>query len=436
MRSALRCFFLVLGLGCTRAPGSVPVPTSEPVEPLSFHQDIDELAQRLRDLHPRTFKYLTEADFDALLVETKAGLTPETSEREFLWAFRRVVASVACGHTRTDYFGREDALIRPSERFPVDVRWVNGGLYVIDPLESSGLVAAGSQILAINGVDVSELMSAIYDRIEADAFIPHYKRAFFNAYATGMLTYAAGFPETYRVRVTDRAEDITLTPLTSFRYRPLVSPEDPCQSAWCFRFEGDVAVLTVRSFDISGGRVEAYQTFIDDAFSKIRSRPASALVVDVRGNFGGAGLAANYLLRHIADKPYRYWKDAPDGNEFLFREQTPHPGAFAGPAYILVDGGTQSSVGHFIVLAKYNGFAEIVGESSGSTFIVNDSKQRFESTHHRVSYTVATETYEVAVDGYSETEGVSPDTPIRRTVDGWIGGKDTQLAALLERLAR
>ncbi|MEO1174956.1 MAG: hypothetical protein AAFX94_23315 [Myxococcota bacterium] len=42
---------------------------------MSFHQDIDELAQRLRDLHPRTFKYLTEADFDALLVETKAGLT-------------------------------------------------------------------------------------------------------------------------------------------------------------------------------------------------------------------------------------------------------------------------------------------------------------------------------------------------------------------------
>lgn len=212
---------LAVGLGlmlasCTQdVPSTVTTAAAPAPNPavLPYQVDIELLASRIKEEHPRPFRMISEPEFDAIVAEAKAGIRPEFAQRDTLWAFSHILTSLGCGHSRQLYFNQEDSLIKPEDRFPVDVRYVDGELYVFDPLANSDVLAVGDVIKTINGRKVDDIIAEIYQHIPADMNLPFSKRHFFNIYATSYLTYALNFPHHYTVSVAGESDELALAAL-------------------------------------------------------------------------------------------------------------------------------------------------------------------------------------------------------------------------------
>ena len=120
---------------------------AEEVTAAALKRELATLGEQLKSLHPDPFAVITEEAFETLLDAVRSGVDAETTPADQLWNFSQLIAAIGCGHTRLDFFNQEDALIRPPERFPVDVRFVGERLYVIDPLVNADLPSSALRAL-------------------------------------------------------------------------------------------------------------------------------------------------------------------------------------------------------------------------------------------------------------------------------------------------
>lgn len=405
-----------------------------------YRADLSELAERIKQEHPDPFRVITEADFDALLMSEQSRLDATSSKRDLLWAFSRVLASIGCGHSRMSYFNQENALITAAERFPVEVRRLDERLLIIDPLSNDGLLRAGEEVIAINGREVSDILAEIALHIGTDANLPYYRTHLFNGYATSYLTYALDFPDHYRIRVAGRPEEITLKPLQAFTFKPRIAPTDPCQDNLCYRVDAatDVGIMTVRSFAYYGERGAEFLTFVERAFADATEHQRRALIIDVRGNQGGSGLAAAAILKRLASTPFAYFSGTSDprGRAELFDTQTPVETGYVGPVVVLTNGDTVSSVPHFLALVKTHGMALLAGEPAGGNHVTHDGAVSLVSSEFGIEYRIARMRFEVAVSGQAADDPILPDIPIAQSAERWITGRDVMLESLLGLISR
>ena len=414
---------------------------NEPEEAAEFRAELAELAEIIKSDHPRPFRMISEADFDALVADRMATLTATSDKRDVVWAMNEIIASIGCGHSRLPYFTQEDALVKIAERFPVDVRLVRDRLFVIDPLSNAGAVSVGDEITRINGRSVDEIRAEIFRHMPADQNFDASKWRMFNFYATSYVTYALGFPDAYAINVAGASDPISLKPLDRFDHKPIIHPNDPCQQTLCFRIDDatGVGVMTIRSFNFYGEQGAEFAKFVDESFAQLTAREPQALVIDVRGNHGGSGLAAAYILRRLADAPFAYWDSTETDEravEQLFEMQNPVDVGFSGNAYILLSGDTFSVVPHFAAVAKEHGLATLVGQRAGGNASTNDGKLKHVSKHSGFEYFVSRMRFDVATPSISLDEPLAPDVYYAYTVDDVLHGEDSVLARTVQLAAQ
>lgn len=397
----------------------------------AYLEDFDELVSRLLDRHPQPYAFISETEFQKQVAATRQSISADTSLRDFIWMLSATIASVGCGHTTLGYFNQEDALLPDSLRLPVDARYVDGRLYVIDPLINADLVQTGDQLLSINGVDASKVRAQIHRHISADAHIATAKDILLNAYLNAYVAYQLDTPTGYTVVTKSSPTPLQLQPLKTYQYSPLRDPNDPCQENLCFRWldSHDSALLTIRSFAYYGDKFPVFEAFINQTFAQMAEERAKYLVIDVRGNAGGSGAASAYLLQHITPRSFAFYAKDSAGNEALKRPQAPAANRFRGDIYVLADGGSQSSSGHFLSLAKSGQLATIIGEEAGATYTVNDNAERFEATNTGIRYKIARTQFFTTAEGLPIDQGVLPDHQVRASIEGILDGRDTVLDA-------
>jgi C-terminal processing protease CtpA/Prc len=348
---------------------------------------------------------------------------------------RRIMTSIGCGHSRPFYFTAEEKYIKTQERFPVDVRVIGGQMYVIDPLDNPDSVAIGDEITAINGRPIESVMEDILLRIPVDGNAIEPKLNEFNISATSYLTYALGFPESYEVQIAGRNSKLALNPLTTFEHKPLRSPNDLCREDLCYQVDNarNIGVMTIHSFAFYGERSQQIVDFVADAFEDLAANNRSGLIIDMRDNGGGSGLAANWILRRIATEPYQYWSAASDprGRDELFELQKPVDTGFNGPTTILMNEATFSVVPHFLALVKEHGMATLVGTPAGGTKSTNDGKRQYVSKNTDYQYTIARMIFEVDAPSLSAEELITPDILIKPTLDDILLRQDSVLEKAL-----
>ena len=404
-----------------------------------YRAELDLLAQRIKEEHPSPFRVISESEFDSLVSKAKADLRPEHAKRDTLWAMSEIIGSIGCGHSKLFYFVAEDQLINPEDRFPVDVRYVDGSLYVFDPLANAGRVSVGDEIRFINGRDVDEIMDEVYRHISGDANFPFAKRHLFNVSATSYLTYALDFPESYSLTLEGQTKPISLKALESFRHAPIISPKQPCQDNLCYRVDEttNAGLLTLRSFAYYGDSGAEFAEFINTSFDDLIDNQRDALIIDIRDNQGGSGLAGAYVLRRIADMPFTYFtqESDPRAAEGLFDLQLPADMTFERPTYVLANGHTFSSVPHFAAVAKANDFAVLVGETLGGNHATFDGKLRFASDLTGAEYFVARMPFVVEAGDADPMDPLRPDIAIPYTVEETLSREDRMLETLLDKIA-
>ncbi len=399
------------------------------LDPAALKRELRALSEQLRTVHPDAFAVISAQDFEALTSELASSIDSETTKEDQLWNFSRLLAAVGCGHTKLGFFNQEDSLISPEERFPVDVRFLKEKLFVIDPLVNRDRVAPGAEIRSINGISVTDLQRTIFDHISSDHHNPGAKTSYANAYASSYLTYALGYPESYVITIQGSDTATALLPLTTFQHKPVIDPASQCQETLCLDIDQEgLALMTIRNWDFYGERLAVFEKFVDDSFQTLLEKPVKALLIDVRGNLGGSGSASAYLLRHLAKSPFAYFAEHSAGNPALKRLLEPSAIRFDGPLFVLANGQTGSSTGHFLSLVKERGMATHIGFPSGAGSRVHDNKQQFRSEASGISYAIARSTFRAATPDLGATTAVEPDFTLTFTVDDLLAEQDAVLA--------
>jgi hypothetical protein len=407
----------------------------------SFRGDIEEFAETIRAEHPRPYRFQTQEAFETLVGSELDSVDASWDRRDLLWSMNRVIASIGCGHSgMTPYFNQEDQFIEPASRFPVEARLVDGRLIVIDPLTNDDLVSVGDEIQSINGRLVPDIVAEAFQHISADNNLPGPKRHRFNVYATSYLTYTLGFPDSFTITTDGRSTPCVLAPLEEFTHKPVVDPKDLCKDRLCYRTDPEtgVHIMRIRSFAFYGEEGGVFAQFINDSFDAMAGTNDRPLIIDVRGNHGGSGLASAFLLRRLASEPFAYWDEVSDERavDDLFELQRPVETGFDGKVYLLLNSDTLSVVPHFAALIKEHGMATILGEPAGGSASTNDGKGMHISSNHGAQYSVARMRFDVDAPSLSIDEPVMPDVRIAQTAEDVVRGVDGQLQRAIAFVAR
>ena len=303
-----------------------------------YKEDLEQLKNRLLEVHPNALKFITMEAFTQLVEEKKALIHENTTFAEFSWHCYEIVANINCSHTNISRFFRENQMLPMELKFPLQTRWIENKLYVTDPLSNADEVSLKDEIESINGRPVREILSEIYRHIQSQGYIETSKRHSFNQWSTGMIAYALGFPKTYTVQIKGRKNLVNLKP-TAYSNDPMKDESKVyCGDDLCLEFldtEKKIAVMTISSFNYyEWNNLKDFQRFVDESMDDMRKSNTQELIIDVRENGGGSAESSIHLLRYLIHEPFTYYSrvefDGKTKKHFGENEITPFENGYYG----------------------------------------------------------------------------------------------------------
>lgn len=396
----------------------------------AYKADLDQLGKSLLKIHPNALKFISQKDFNNNVEKAKSEITDKTTFGEFSYICNTIIASVHCSHTGMGGFYPEHEMLPISHLFPLQTRWIDNRLYVIDPLNNSNQVKTKDEILSINGVAAATIINDIYQHIPVQGYVKTTKNHVFNKFSSSMIPYALGLPETYSITVKGHKNPIVL-----HKAEKLLSPYwdylQYCQDQLCIEYMDDkkTALMTIESFNYySWNNLQVFVDFVDQNFKEMEEKGIKNLIIDVRFNGGGSQSAAIHLLKYLVDKPFTYYSNAdyPGKVGKIEGEELIHPVAngYKGKVLFLIDGIGNSTTGHFMSLVKIMKLGTIIGEELGSNQFCSAGSTSCRLKNTKLSYYVANNTHISTATSLPDEKGILPDHYVHQSIDDVINRKD------------
>jgi hypothetical protein len=477
----------VLGLVVASGSPGQRSPTSDvngktfPVEEL--RQDLKVLWDVLDEGHGGFERYTPRETLKKIFDDASSRLTKPLTEMEFYRLLLPLIAAIQDGHTslRMSGPGRADLLSRPVF-FPLELRFIDGKSYVFRNLSGTPEIGIGSELLTINGTPIAQVLARLLPLVPRDAGVQTRPlRLLENPNRFGEC-FAAEFgpAESYRIGLRKPAgggemslsaagiKGADINRLLQERYPEAVRR----RPLYDLTYQGATAVITIRGFgDDSGPGVASYPEFIQKTFRELEEKKVGTLIIDLRGNGGGADEYGRLLFAHFMAEPFLYykalerkkekydlvkyiggggestatgalrknargWYDVLDHpNVGIMKPETPR---FTGRTGILVDGLSFSTTGESTSLFHYHKKAVFIGEECGAGYYGNTSggMVMVSLPGTRLQLIVPLTLYTLAVEGYSKDRGIVPDYPVTPTIEDLLAGRDVVIEKALNVLAK
>ncbi|HEX4823797.1 MAG TPA: S41 family peptidase [Candidatus Polarisedimenticolaceae bacterium] len=457
MRRATLALLLAAGLTAAAAAfdPAAPIPAD------GLRSDMTALEQLLQQSHPGLYRYVPQGAMDRALASAARAIDKPMDEAKFYGEVTALLAKVKDGHTRAFLSGDYRRYLREEARlFPVTLRCTDGRLFVVD--SPGNEVPKGLEVLAINGDTTARLVGTMLDHVSGDADILTGKYA---RITDDFQTYYAVFfgrPRAFLLHLRDAAGKKSSATVMAMTQADLAEAgghdPDPKPAAPPLRLEmlsgGKVAVMTLETFALpaedEGG--PNYAKFLATSFAELKRAGTSDLVIDLRGNDGGAN-DGPLLVSYLVDKPVRFYDsveavsagfsllhqyshlgpefdDKFDGhllsieNSDRYRmigdaELAPEPIApqkdvFKGKVVVLIDGRVFSTAAQLCSVLRSQKRATFVGEETGGAYHGNASGELVVVTlpASKLKVTIPVLRYEMAgSDKAAARRGIVPDHP-------------------------
>ncbi|GLR17463.1 S41 family peptidase [Portibacter lacus] len=405
-----------------------------------YQDDLEQLGNRLLEVHPNALKFISEEDFWNIIKEKQDQITAKTTFSQFRWHCNEIIASLNCSHTSSGDFYFEDEMLPVPLRVPVIVRWVDQQLFITDPLKNNDLVSAKDEILSINGIKVANIISGIYKHIPSQGYIETTKKHTFNQLSSVLIPFALDFPETYNLEIKDHSDVVTLKKAESYLPPVKDSSIKRCKDDLCLDFEEDVAIMTISTFNYyPWNNLTVFQEFIDSSFKQISNKGITDLVIDLRFNGGGSMESSIFLLRYLADKTFSYHTHIDSKGEDKELDKlniTPFENRYKGNVFFIIDGIGNSTTGHFMSIAKALKLGTIVGEELGSNHFCSAGQEVCRLKNTRLVYYVANNTHVSMTSSDNDETGVLPDYYVTQSIDEYLKRKDAVKAFTLNLIKK
>ncbi|MBN2876148.1 MAG: hypothetical protein JXL85_00670 [Bacilli bacterium] len=393
-------------------------------------KDFDLMVRVLHHDNPLLFG--NQNDIDEFIAQQRLLLRNYMT----IYEFYRIVSPIAMaykdGHTvlNLDYdvyrFTYDNALF-----FPLDVKIINEEIVVVGHNESYG-IPLGSVITKINDKYADRLLEELLAYVPSDGDSVNGRYAKLNQQFAMFFYYlypSDTFELSYRGPNSTNTEFLTIEAKTMADITAGDATEQTETLPFSSTFTDDYALLTLRTFSAYGSYSNSdFYDFFFDFFTTVDAEDIQNVIIDIRQNWGGDPRIASDLFSYIAaySQPY-FSADSPSYYPTLSQNVPLSEPHYNGNLYLLIDGITFSTAGHFAALVKYHDIATFIGSETSGSYAVADSH-----TEVRLSYTdlqlyTSQEIWKVAVEGLPIGRGVMPDYPVYPTWEDYVNEIDRVL---------
>ena len=392
----------------------------------AYIEDLQQLGEKLLEVHPNALKFISENDFWQTIEEKKSRIIDHTTFAQFAWYCSEIIANVNCSHTTMGSFFLENDMLPNKLRFPIQTRLINNKLYVIDAHNSSNKIAQKDEITAINNIPISQLISEAYKHIPSQGHIETTKRQVFNVWGAVLIPYVLNFPEQYTIQIKGKSAPIKLKTANNIEVPFRENAIPYCGKDLCLEVDEskNTAVMTIYSFNYyPWNNLDEFTKFVDESFKKINHKQIKNLIIDLRFNGGGSPESSIYLLKLLSKKPFSYFSKT--DNSKGYGTQQPFNNNYDGNLFFLIDGNGMSTTGHFMALAKELELGTIIGEELGSNHFCTAGQSVLRLKNTKLVYYVANTTSQLAETTLPDERGILPDYTISQNIDDYLNKEDT-----------
>ena len=372
--------------------------------------------QVLEETHPGLDWYTSRDSMTYFFEQGSNMLRDSMTEQNFRLALSYVVSKIRCGHTS----------VRPSKRaatshdslrthaFPLHLKiWPDTALVTAAFVRNDTLVGRGAIITAIDGRPINEVVDSLFTYLSTDGYNQTHKyQTLSNRGVFGALYLAVyGYKKIFKINFIDtlggkKEASIPIYIPVSDTTRPRKIIQIKRRQRKKAELEGSRAIQTDTALNAAFMTLNTFTKngrlpkFFRHTFKRLKKEEVQNLVIDLRGNGGGAVTNSNLLTKYITNKPFKIadslyavkrndrWGHLQDHRLFnwlflrfmtrrsstglyhfryferkYFKPKTKHH--FNGQVYVLSGGNTFSASTLFIKAVKAQQNVTVVGEETG-----------------------------------------------------------------------
>ncbi|MDG1260696.1 MAG: S41 family peptidase [Flavobacteriales bacterium] len=271
---------------------------------VDLHEDLDQLKEKIIEIHPNPFVYCSEDEFNEAFSLSKAAITEPMTYSEFGAVIGRVLRVLHDSHTSIN-FGNYMNPYREAGSYFLDLAvWtVEDKLIVRSSYYSS--LPIGAEIIQINGQNVNPIHArvaafSVYEGLSITGF-NRVNDALFSSFCSTIgdvgrsnkiLVHIPGDTVLHRLTLRGyKSEQLKERRKNRADTEPSVFELD-------INEEDDLAVLKIGSFAQKSSR--SYSKFLKKSFKEIQEKGITNLAIDLRYNTGGSSARVEELFTYIS----------------------------------------------------------------------------------------------------------------------------------------
>lgn len=411
------------------------------ISPAALKSDFLSLRDTLQKIHPGMYRYNGKASLDKTLDSCYNAISDSMSLKDFYLLVSFATAAIKDGHTNCN-LPRDMTLsyISSVNVFPAMVLFLNNRAFIFCCKQNNEL--AGAELLTINNIPLSEIVKKLFNYIPSDGSILSRKNWEMAEKFHLLYSFIYGPQSSFDITYKTKANEIKSARLQADLIKDIICARPfpkPARYLQLSYDEYNTAILTVRTFsnDILEKNGEYFSRFLDSAFTEIKEKKISRLLIDIRGNQGGNDGNGALLYSYLTQKSFMYYARQETTNEIFSEKghpnlalQYPQKNNFDGKAYFLIDGRSFSASAEFAAIARSNNRGLFIGEETGGGYYGNTSGDEAIVTlpNSKITCRIPKVKYTMAVREIPQKDrGVIPDLPVYPVIDDLIENKDRQL---------
>lgn len=270
--------------------------------PAQWQEDVAFLAERIRTVHPASFRYVSESAFDSAVASLDAAI-PRLSSEEVVVGVLRLLALVRDGHTTMPMafpgFGAAAIELLAYHQLPLRFYAFEEGTYVVDAFDPAFASLVGRKLLTVDGVPADSVLALAMDASPTD------NRYGAVDHATELMRVpellrgmgVAGDPVAVELTTASADGERTVTvpaaaASTETHHAATGDPDAPLylrhrdRPYWSEYLPADRTMYVQYNVVLNRGEM-SIEEFFDGVFADAEAKGAERMVLDLRYNTGG-----------------------------------------------------------------------------------------------------------------------------------------------------